>query len=114
MKLLTTTLLTIALLAAQPALAAKRCSTPAEPGIPDGEKATEEDLIGAQKAVKTYMDAANAYLECLTEAGGTLGDDEEALAMKAAMIESHNNMVDNMEAVANQFNLALRAYKAKQ
>lgn len=114
MKLLTTTLLTLALLAAQPALAAKRCSAPAEPDIPDGEKVAKEDLIVAQKAVKIYMDAANAYLECLTEAEGKLGNDEEALVMKAAMIESHNNMVDSMEAVASQFNVALRAYNARQ
>ena len=60
------------------------------------------------------MDAANAYLECVTEAEGKLGDDEEALVMKAAMIESHNQMVDNMKAVASQFNVTLRAYKAKQ
>jgi hypothetical protein len=114
MKLLTTALLTIALLVAQPALAVERCSAPTGPGIPDGVKAAEKDMIVAQKAVKAYMDTANAYLACLTEAEGKLGNDEEALMMKAAMIESHNQMVDNMEAVASQFNVALRAYKAKQ
>ena len=54
----------IALLAAPSAWAA--CSYPQSPArIPDGNTATKEEMMAAQKAVRKYNDDINAYISCI-------------------------------------------------
>ena len=72
------------------------CTAPEDPAIPEGNTATGADMFKAKKDIESYMESAEAFLNC----GGV-------------PTMQYNRMVDKMEQVAKQFNSSLRAYKAK-
>lgn len=88
---------------------AQECILPsAPPPIP--EQAEKEDLLKAQKNVKsfqagmqTYRDCVNQYLESPDVSEGNL----------VAISNAHNYSVDMEERVAAMFNEAVRDYKAR-
>ena len=97
------------------------CTAPSPPqNIPDGNTATKDQLLAAQKQVNAYNSATNAYLDCLSKehaaalaaAGPKVTDDQKA---KLDQIETtkHNAAVDQLTAVANQFNEQVRIFLAK-
>ena len=92
-------------------LAIAECERPMAPELPDGATADLPTMVEGQKAVKTYVAGAEAYLDCLVEkeeeAGGEADPDAEL-----ARIDKHNAAVDEMDAVAAKFNEEIRAYKA--
>ena len=88
------------------------CVHPVAPVLPDGEVADLATMVEGQKAVKTYVAEAEAYLECLTAEGEAAGE-EVSEEERASRMNEHNAAVDEMEAVANTFNEELREYKAK-
>jgi len=105
--------LTLAGLAAwsiSPAFAA--CEYPQEVGIPDGSKASEEEMIAGQKLVKSYIANVEAYLKCLDEEATALGD-AETDDQKQMHIKRHNAAVDAMEQLAASFNKEIQAFKAR-
>jgi hypothetical protein len=71
------------------------CVKPTNPDIPSGDAASGADMLKAKKAVETFVEETNKYLEC--------GID--TLTQKRA--------IDQMENVAEAFNEQLRIYKAK-
>ncbi len=106
------------------------CSYPPAPDhIPDGRTATMAEMVTAQKAVKEYDTAINAYLACIQlEHDDTLAkmaappkDDKSAAAQQAAQkkaiddmaIQKHNAAIDADHAVADRFNEQVRIFKAK-
>jgi hypothetical protein len=107
MKLIVSLLL---LFSAQFALA--ECSRPTAPQIPDGETSDLEAMVEGQKAVKAYVAETEAYLDCLNAEGEAVAETETP-EQQLARIERHNAAVDEMEAVAGQFNEEISAYKAK-
>ncbi|MEE4191037.1 MAG: hypothetical protein V2I66_05635 [Halieaceae bacterium] len=98
------------LLATQVAMA--ECSRPAAPQLPDGSSSDLEAMVEGQKAVKAYVAETEAYLDCLNEESAAAAD-EETPEQQLARIELHNEVVDDMEAVAAAFNEEIREYKAK-
>ena len=92
--------------------AAAECTRPAPPVLPDGETADLETMVEGQKSVKAYVAATEAYLDCLT-AEGQAAVEVETPEQQLARIEEHNEAVDEMEALAEQFNEEIREYKAK-
>lgn len=96
---------------------ADECNKPYKVEIPDGASSSKEVMIDTQKSIKTYMSEANAYLACLEAVNRNLATailSEEAIAEERAMTNRrHNAMVDEMNAVADQFNAQVRAYKAR-
>ena len=70
-----------------------------------------EEMLAAQKDVKSYLAAMEDYLNCLQVEAEALGDDETD-EQKLAHNKQHNSAVDAMERVANSFNEQIRAYKA--
>lgn len=76
-----------------PALA---CDKPAAPELPDPSTAVTPQMIKAKNDVNAYLEAAKAYLDCVSGNAGR-----------------HNAMVDEMEKVAEKFNAAVRDYKAR-
>lgn len=88
------------------------CSRPTAPQLPDGETSDLEAMVEGQKAVKAYVAATEAYLDCLN-AEGEAAAETETPDEQLARIEEHNSAVDDMEAVAGQFNEEIREYKAK-
>ena len=100
---------------------AQDCEYPKNVTMPNGKTATKEDMLAGQKDVKTYITAAENYLTCIeerekeTEASSTLpADDPVNMERKALWSKRHNAMVSEMEAVADNFNVEVRAYKAAQ
>jgi hypothetical protein len=96
------------------------CTYPTEPtDIPDGNTATLEQMVAAQKSVKEFDAAIGAYTACLKL------EHEAALAKSPDLSEGKKKELDRMlqqkhdaaiaadEALAARFNEQVRAYKAK-
>ena len=83
------------LLAAFSAGAAASCQKPTAPNLPNPDTAVTPEMVKAKRDVQAYLTAAEAYLECVK------------------VVAKHNAMVDEMEQVADAFNAAVRAYKAR-
>lgn len=71
------------------------CDKPATPTLPDPATAVTPQMVKAKNDVKAFLGAAEAYLKCNIST------------------KQHNNMVDEMKSVADDFNTIVRAYKAR-
>jgi hypothetical protein len=103
------------------------CSYPTPPEhLPDGNTATMQEMVEAQKAVKEYDKAINAYVACIQlerdDAVGKLakpGETPTAEQKKAMQdmerveVQKHNAAIDQLQSVAERFNEQVRVYKAK-
>lgn len=115
MNKITISLVPVALLCVAPL--AHACDYPDRADVPDGSTATKEEMIDGQRGVKAYMSAMEEYLSCIeaaeqdTVAGG--GDlDETTKQQRIEMYnKKYNAAVDEMNLVAEEFNLQVRAYK---
>ena len=87
------------------------CNISEEPIIPDGSGATEQQMVAAQSAMKAFIADGETYIECLKKVEAD-SDEELSPEYKASLVTSHNAMVDAMQEIADQFNAAVRAYKA--
>ena len=103
---------------AQGALA---CDYPARiDDAPDGNTATRDEMVAGKKAVQSYIAAMEEYLSCIEaeEAQAVIGmkdvDDETKRQRQAAFDKKYNAAVEEMNIVAEQFNVQLRAYNAKK
>ena len=90
-----------------------KCKYPKQPPIPNGRKATEAELVEAQGAMKAYLAEGDAYIACISEVEKSWGDDATD-EQKAIIVLFNNKVVDDMQAVADLFNAAVRAYKGKK
>jgi hypothetical protein len=88
--------------------------------IPNGSKASKDEMVAAQHAVKAYDADVKTYTECLkTEqdaelaAGGDQMTQEQHDKVVAKYAERSNTQVDKVQKIADKFNAELRAYKAK-
>jgi hypothetical protein len=88
--------------------------------VPDGAKAAKEELLAVQHALKETDELMNAFATCLgaeldakIAAGGDKMTDKDRLKISADYAELQNAEVTKLQKVADQFNLAVRAYKAK-
>jgi uncharacterized protein YfkK (UPF0435 family) len=110
--------LVLALLAAS-AAAEATCIYPRAPEqVPDGAKATYEEMVAGQKAVQQFNNDINAYNSCLDLELETLEKsgqyDENRLAeLRAMQAKKNNAAVDEVQAVADRFNEQLRIFKAR-
>ena len=112
-------ILAAALLAAPAARAA--CSYPQAPDrIPDGNTATKEEMMTAQKAVRKYNDEINAYVSCIKlEHDESIAKDAASLTeeqkkeRERVQVQKHNAAIDELESVAARFNEQVKVFKAK-
>lgn len=95
------------------------CDYPHRADVPDGTTATKEQMIEGQRGVKTYMSAMEEYLSCIetAEQETVAGADDIDEATKQQRIEMYNKKynaaVDEMNLVAEEFNVQVRAYKER-
>jgi hypothetical protein len=111
----TTLLLTGAAFAASDSASGEamaKCPPPAKPEIPNGRTATEEQMLAAQKAVKTYQAENGKYTSCLASLEQSWGD-AATEEQKAVIVIFHNRAIDEETGVADLFNQAVRAFKGK-
>jgi len=71
------------------------CAAPSPPAIPDPNSAVLAEMVKAQKDVKKFLADAEGYLGCEKDSG------------------KYNSMVDAMKTTGDEFNTAIRAFKAK-
>lgn len=117
-KLMKTAVSTALLLVAQSALA---CDYPQRiDNMPDGNAATRDEMVAGKKAVQSYIAEMEKYLSCIeaeeAQAVISMGDvdDETKRQRQATFDKKYNAAVEEMNIVAEQFNIQLRAYNAKK
>ena len=99
---------------AQGALA---CDYPARVDMPDGATATKDAMIVGQRGIKTYMASMEEYLSCIEadEAAAVLSlgeiDKETKRQREELFNKKYNAAVQQMNLVAEEFNVQVRAYK---
>jgi len=95
------------------------CDYPQRADVPDGAMASKQEMIAGQRAVKSYMNAMNDYLSCIEAAeqetiAANGNTDEAAKQQKIEMYnKKYNAAVDEMNLVAEEFNMQVRAYKQR-
>lgn len=87
--------------------------------IPDGKTATFDEMAAAQKAVVQFNEDINAYNTCLDMEMASLEqsgqfDPARLMELRAMQAKKNNAAVDEVQAIADQFNEQLRIYKARQ
>ena len=99
--------------------AALACDYPHRADVPDGTTATKEQMIEGQRGVRAYMSAMEEYLSCIETAeqetiAGADGIDEATKQQRIEMYnKKYNAAVDEMNLVAEEFNVQVRAYKER-
>ncbi len=89
------------------------CTPPEVPVTPDRDTALASEIRAAKVAVDAFVAAGEEYAACLDDHEDALGDEIEE-EQETEMIDAHNAMVDQMTAVAADFNAVLKAYKARR
>jgi len=96
-------------------LARADCSMPpANVEIPDGTKATLEEMTEASQAVRSYIGSLEEYTACLDSESAKLAKEKAADELRALNITRHNAAVQTMEDTAARMNAAIRAYNQAQ
>ncbi len=91
-------------------LEAQTCDLPtAPPRIPDD--ATYDQLVEAKGKVSEFQGELQAYRDCLE---GATDPENLTEGNRIALNDAHNYSVSMEERVAEQFNVAVRSYKARQ
>ena len=94
---------------------AEDCTRPPAPTVPDGSKATLNEMLDAKKAVMQYMSQTNDFMACVDKEQAAVPKDQLAKDknLRLSFVTRHNAAVDAEQSVANQFNVAIQAFKAK-
>lgn len=91
------------------------CDMPGAPIIPDGNVASEDELIAAQSAMKMFQGSLISYRECIQGLEKLIDPESEtAVAEGEELLANFNKSVDAEEQVAAEFNEAVKAFKARQ
>ncbi len=111
------------------------CELPAAPSLPDGAVSTLEEMLAGQKAMKSFQAEVVQYRACLVGIDENIGDDlsaaqaaidakldemrkqvleadEEAKDAHEELLAKYNAAVDSEAAIAGEFNIEIREYKA--
>ena len=110
----------VAALVAAPAFA--DCTLPMnDVKIPNGTKASMDDMLAAKHAIQENNTIVETYTQCLKAeqdakiaAGGPDMKDEEKAKIATAYANRQNAQVEKLQALADKFNVEVRAFKAKQ
>lgn len=93
-------------------LEVSQCRFPDAPQIPAGVSATEADMAQAGSDVREFVSAIQSSLECLSTAEESMGE-EITEDQQAQLVAIYNNGVDQMNAVAENYNEQVRAFKER-
>ena len=82
--------------------------------IPNGATATMENMVAGQTNFKSYNSDMEAYLSCLDSELSKISKNLEGYGdIKEHSDSKYNAAVDELSEAANQWNEAVRAYKAQ-
>ena len=91
-----------------------------KPTTPQGDSATRDEMVAGKKAVQTYIGNMESYLACIeaeeAQAMIALGDvDDETRKQRTDLFnKKYNAAVEEMNLVAEEFNIQLRAFNARK
>ena len=97
------------------------CTYPQAPtNLPDGTTATLKEMLAGMQQVSVYNKEMTAYLSCIklerdsrvAAAGATLTKQQKQ-ELEAIEIQKNNAAVDQLHAVADQFNAQVKIFKAR-
>ncbi len=86
------------------------CAAPELPTLPDGTKATLDEMMAGQKKVKEFVAAGDGYLKCLTK---VIDSKDRPIEERNAAVNEHNRMVGAMEQIAASFNDQIKKFKTR-
>jgi len=109
---MTTLMLVSAFTVSAAELDMSQCAFPPMPEVPDGASATEEQMASTATAVRTYVGETQTALTCLEDLEKSLGEDITA-DQRTSIIDSYNAHVDEMNAVASEYNREVRVFKGE-
>jgi len=96
------------------------CPPTTEPPMPDGARASREQMVEATSTFKAYDTATVAYTHCVDAAVERLAGQYAGVAsaadiqqLKAFGISAHNTAVDQEQALADRLNEQVRIFKGK-
>ena len=82
--------------------------------IPNGSTATMEEMVAAQADFKAYNTDMDAYLDCLDDELSKISQDLEGFAdIKSLSDAKYNAAIDQLTEAAEEWNQAVRGYKAQ-
>jgi hypothetical protein len=89
------------------------CFPPGAPPVPDGDRASETEMIAAQQRMKLFREAATVYMTCMDEriAKGTGRVSERKMER---WTKQREKVATSIEATITDFNAAVRSYKTRQ
>jgi hypothetical protein len=90
-----------------------RCKMPEPPAVPDGQTASEAEMGEASTDVREYIVGVQSSLECLAQVEQSMGE-EISEEQSGVLVTLYNAGVDQMEAVAENYNAQVREFKARQ
>lgn len=101
------------------------CTAPDAPEVPNGAKASYDDMVAGQQAVKEFQQNNKEYLNCMEQdisasaaaaKNVKASDDEKAVAIKQhnAAVQAYNAAIAREEKLAKDFNGALQEFKKAQ
>ena len=89
--------------------------------IPDGSKATMDEMLAAKHAIQENNAVVETYTQCLKAeqeakiaAGGPDMKDEAKVKISTEYANLQNAEVEKLQKLADRFNVEVRAFKAKQ
>lgn len=100
-------------------VALEDCNAPSAPSVPDAAKATRTEMIAAHTAFQQYDAATNAYTHCVDAASDKVlkefpqASEAELQTVKVLSVGAHNTVIDQEQALADQFNVQVKAFRAK-
>ena len=90
-----------------------RCVYPEKPkNLPDGNTATEAQMLESNKTVMTYRDDMQVFLNCLNDKAESLNPETENNQIEI-LGARHDAAFDELTAVATKFNEAVRIFKTR-
>jgi hypothetical protein len=96
------------------------CPLATAPSVPDGATATLQQMSAARTAFQAYDGATVTYLHCVDSAVDRIAkqftgvaSQDDLHSLQAFGTRAHDTAIDQEQAVADQFNSQVRAYKAK-
>ena len=106
------------------AQASASCTYPKAPDrIPDGTKATKEEMLAGMKTMRAYNDQVAKYTECLktdhdeavAKIDPSLDDkkkEDQKVTLDKVLQQKNDAAVDEAQTVTARFNDQIKAYKA--
>ena len=89
------------------------CERATRPTIPDGSVVSKTQLLEAKTRLEKYLLKAESFLACVKRREESLGEKIDG-DRKAAIIITHNAVVDEMYLAGDEFNVALRKFNHRE